>query len=729
MTLYPRNTEAPNDPFPMMPEAILEALETKPLISVLESIVRHNHTAEQNPGLKVSPTIELINRWLKEAGVNDLLNYPIEARDLVLVQNSSYAGNFFIVACDEDVPMPPASMVWKVEGALNRFLNLQRKLGSDANPAFEQCIQIDRTFIEGFAAEEPCLIAANRLPEGTPDGQWQTRLRISAAIENLVAPYRIVTRFRYDHDSGEVLFHLQIPHSPSSENGPAGASDGEPLPTVQSVIRYVMHAGLHYAAAAFMATERMNRVRVIGRPLEDVARSEEDIFLDGNIAQPWFDVVFTKEAFIASNGWAAERIGNPEPAYEQAMNCDACSSMFAYYDLNPIPSCWEEGASLEDLTASVSEVITKAWAASTREDMAIEFNAAQRILAKTIAKAIAECANTTEAVRTIQKIQESVPDEFDRKDIEPSFNRLLEALVQGTVQPSDEEAVMTCFQKVDPYQKGYALAMQLQGSGELDKAIKVLIDTIARNGSEFLDTESTAYHMFDSYYSRFLYNQQRSGNLASYIPSLKKDGCKVCLASDYLYFCLVNLANMLSHSPETYTEAIRYGKQTIELAPTVAFPYRLLGRIYELAGDLDNAAMTLQQGLWVMQSNNDIAAVYFQLGSIFQQQERPNQAIACYAKAYLASSTIADDAYAALKALAEEITVEALNVADVDTALQEFGIVVAPIAGMFDMIVQAAAAAMDEEMLPAARSLLSVAHRYDIPDDAIDGVAASLYSW
>ena len=729
---FVHRTSMLNAPLPLTPAAVIQMLASKPLEGALRSIRDYSTAVRSDPALKMSPLLALLSYWLEEAGLHELLEHPAQAANLGLARTVHYADTFFIRIVDDDAPTPSKTLVWKLEGALNRFLNLVRRFPESPCPTMEQCLDADREFFASFAGQQPRFEESPDLPTGDSDGQWQTRLRISASIENLVAPYRLEARFRYDRNSGEVLFDLRAPNSDLFASGmPEPTEDGpspDDMASLQRAQLYAMRAGLFYAAAAFEAAPSVNLVRVIASPLSEEASVIDGDRTDGSPIRPWFDVAFSRESYAASNGWAAQRIGNPISAYGMADDGSTCTSVPLFDGLDPLPNFWEQSVSLDELGAPVCLETKWAWQATTRREMTIEFNAGHRIVAKSIADSLATCTETSQAIRTIRQIQEATPELLDGQPASRAFTRLMEALAQGALEPRDADAVISCFQSDDPCRSAYQRAQELEQSGDEQEAVKILADAVVRASEQegYSDNDDTAYHVFDSYWSRLLYNLQRSGRLEGPECLSADKGKTVQLAPDYLYFCLMDLVNLLEGAFEGSEDAIRYGKAAVALAPTTGVAYRLLGRAYMLIGELGNAFATLQQGLCVTQGADDIAIAYYQLAYVLWHSGKPDLGALCYAKSIMTSPIYADAATNELNQLKTETGIELPEPSEVDDLLNQAGIVVAPVAKLGKLFLEGAAAAADEGLLPATRSLLAVVWRNYSKDDALMGIVNSL---
>ena len=234
------------------------------------------------------------------------------------------------------------------------------------------------------------------------------------------------------------------------------------------------------------------------------------------------------------------------------------------------------------------------------------------------------------------------------------------------------------------------------------------------------------HRVFDSTTSRLVYNLSRKGILD--IPGLdlsEDEGKSVELAPDSFYYCLVDLVRLAGMEFTGADKVMRYGKAAITMAPTMAAGYRQVARGLMLSGDLGTARSYLVRALRFALHPSDIGMSYYQLGYIEWKSSRYKAAMACYCKAMAMFPELRMQVFAELRQMLHERRMHLMEGGEVDVALAQTGIPVAPNSRVLDALHMATAAIVDEGLFPSAQNVLSTELHYR-PNDALSHVLRSL---
>ena len=211
---------------------IFDSLRSTDFVSSLLAMVAHVNDAMRDPSLSVPGLVQCLVRWLDEAAGGSLRSLGLSDGDLRLVRTIRYADTFF-VGNETEGDKLPASRVWAIEAALNRFLLASERLGEKAGIAsVEEAELADAQVIAQAASQAPVigpLAGSPKYLDGRdfPDSEWRFRCRFAAALERMRVPFRVPVAFRSDVEAGVVALDVTLPGA--EVLGCCGASEGEAL--------------------------------------------------------------------------------------------------------------------------------------------------------------------------------------------------------------------------------------------------------------------------------------------------------------------------------------------------------------------------------------------------------------------------------------------------------------------------------------------------------------------
>lgn len=726
-------------------EKSVSGLRDGRLMPALRGVVSIVDQAERDPALRPPALLSCLSRWLDEAGFKQIDARGVPDNALRLVRAKRYSDTFYISAGNE-TKIVSTREIWALEGALNRFLLVGEALGEKCEGASERdCARMDDKIFETAPNGAVTCNLGCSMPAGAPGGEWETRAAICAGVERIRIPVRMDMSLRLDVEAGVAAFLLTVPDAglmPAShwedadvtKDGLAGLTKSFRPQREAQARRYAMRLGIAVASAVFEAAPGIKQVDVTARPL-DAALGEEGA--DGQAPKTYYHVSFDRELFEDVVAVGVARSSDPRAFFERA------GAIFDPADVDPFASVRElDSARLrrlspESVDVSVPTSCIEDLGAFSTVDLRIDYEAYRRRIGERLADRIVSCDGALDAIRVAREEEEAAEARGDDKTAE-ACTRLMAALAEGTVDMKDQNDVVGRFLGDDRCLVALGQAHKL-GEEDSKAAVDLLADAIAEAAAldGFVDGNRTVYRCFDSYASRVLYNQslvQAYGRVTPHFPegvvnlrtvAASDVGRDVQMCPDSFYLCHLEIVRLLERSFERAEDALRYGRRAIEIAPSTAAGYRQLGRAYMLVGDMGSAASVLKDGLSVALQPNDVAVLYYQLAYVLWKAGDADAATACYMKSLKVSPVVALQATAELQELVGETKTSLPAREEVDAALVEQHIPVAPTDDTLDALERGAVAATDAGAFAVARNLLALRLRYRT-DDALVSVLQSL---
>lgn len=739
---------------------VRDRLRDGKLLPALEAIMADIRSAEADPVLNPPALLCVLAHWLEEAGLGSIVARKVPVGALRLVRTMQYAGTYYVSLEEAGAPVSRRE-IWALEAALNRYLLLNEAFGDQASLATEaDCSRWDEYLTETVGVQELSSACAEGVPAGTPNGEWELRCGISAAIERLRLPFRIDVDLQVNALEGVVALDLTVPDAALMASwrwgeAPAGAGASEERVTISweereaCSRRYAMHLCLALVAAAFDASDTVQRVDVVARPFEDERTSTDDVSDDDREfpvdegLPAYLQVTFLRALFADAPRFSAALTGDPLPLLVEAGAVFEVPAADPFAVVNAFPAARMRSLVPESIDEPLPLAAQTVLGAERARDVRIDFSAYRRKIGEGIADRVARASSTTEAIRIVREEQAAAEGRDDDRTA-MAATRLMAALAEGSLDTEDQNAVVSRFLGEDRCltalgrARGYARQ-------DPEKAATILTDAIDEAAAldGYVDGASTVYRSFDSYVSRVLYNRARaeaSGEERSAVGNLFSSpvgillpgeaaaadvGKRLELVPASFYLCHLEVVRLLEHSFERADEALRYGRNALRVGPTTPAGYRQLGRAYMLVGDMDNAISVLRAGLHVALQPGDIAVAYYQLAYALWKTGESHLGAACYLKSIMTSPVVSLQATAELRELIDEHGVDPIKHEDVDGMLSGAGIALAPVDEAMSVLEEGSVVAVDAGLFPVAHNLLSLRLHYR-PDDALMSVLRSL---
>lgn len=683
---------------------VYRTLVRNPLLPALVRVIEKEQQAEADALITAHPLIAKLRERLMAVGVPDLAAKENAEDALYLIRTERYADTFFIGRSDPTFEVDETA-IWEIEAAINLFSLSESMLQTIQSYGELATIEGCETFLmESFATQTTDLDLATPFPAGSPDGQWQVRSRISAGIEHAALPLRIDARFTLNLNTGIVNFDVRVPDAQMIETL-LGQSTQEAAATAK---RYGMHVGLLLADIAFRASDRVNEVNLLARPIER----------DGRPSPALFTVAFDRELYRTAGAFEAQRKDDPASLYEQAEKPLAHGGILA----SPLPTL------INHPETPLSETTARVLGAKDNRGLQIFFDAEMRALAERLADAIAQAPSTSDAVAAVRTIQKEIAAKHESARMTESFTRLLKALAEGTIDPREQNSTVDLFLEEDLCARAARQAKALEEAGDIEKAVQVLNTALANfeGSGRFADTDTVVYRVFDSYASRLVYNLMKAGTITAPSGStIHLDADKETrLAPDGYFFCLHLLANDLRELGRS-DEAIRVAKKAIRFAPMAPQGYQVVALCQLVEGDFEGARATLQTCLQMLVLPDSIALSYYRLAYVLWKSGDPEAGLACYIKALKTSQIVAAACIAEVEELQKETGLPLPPSEEADSLLEARAIPNAPTKAIRNAIEEGAIAALDEGLSDVACNLLSLVIRYH-NDDALMNIIRSI---
>lgn len=736
---YELPRSGPCTPGALLPEG------SRPL-PAMEAVGKLAAWADADAALRAPALARLFSHNADAAGLSEAVAASPSrgADDFRLVKTTSYANTFYLGA--EEACALSKRDEWALESALNRWLLVAERLGErSASASMAECAHVEAHVIESIGDQACSLRPCDSRPSPST-GDFAIYDHISQEMEKLRLPFRYVATFRVDAAAGVVAFSLTAPDAdmmPAQrwEDVLDAWVDEDDAARAACARRYAMRLGIVLAAMAFSSSDRVRRVAVSAyyfpkKRIDATASLDADNPLaDGQ--EPAYRVLFDKDRFCE------------EPAYDAALREDP-AAFFARFEAD-FPDAPEGGKfSAEDpfdlmkrlvsweARANVPEVDTLALPASralapltgNSADMRIHHDAPRRAAAARLVDEVVRKDTVADRIGVVRSAQERFSDEREKA----SCNRLMRALVEGSVDLADQNAVMSCYFGEDVLKTAWMRA-QAAKDDELPSAIEALREALVEEdlSGRYRDSEDACYRVFDSYVSRLIYNAIEARKdeapfseltVVRRFGSLKRE---TRLAPDSLYYCCLELSDALSRSFDHVEEAMQYAERCVLMGPTIALGYRRLARAQMLIGEMGLSRETLHECLEICMRPEDIAAAYYQLAYVEWKSGNPSLGAAIYLASIMADEAVCLQSAAELQGLMMEEHVALPPRERIPEVLREAGVPLAPSDAVLSLVREGLVESLDAGMPAVARPLVAayMAHR---PDDALANILRAVRS-
>lgn len=586
--------------------------------------------------------------------------------------------------------------------ALEGALNLAADLAEGACPdAPTDQARIEACF-HGLARTSPLPAPQGRtFPVGEKDGEWAARLALSEWLEDLPVPFRLVSAFQLNLDEGLACVDVSVPDVSCLA---LVAPDDEAGELIEAR-RYAWRLALAVARGAFAASPRIARVGV-----NCTSHGEHDTLLSLLVDRAGLEAQL-----------AATDAADADPVAGQACRLDVGADG-RLQPVEPLLSRGDKRLNPEarwDLVelnrADASPAIREACGAMRVCDLGINENAPRVAAWNGLVHELG--VTTSDAVSRLMAARDASEDPTVRE----ACSRTCQALVDGTADVSDVQALAGTFAMGDSLERAYRQAADLANGDatppDLERALGILdavLVPLAQAGT-YADGPTRVCRYFNSAAERVRLNLTAA------------DGRDVMLVPDAYYgshSLAVRVLTQLGRAEEAQVHAdelARIAPVTVDAALTRVRMLEAQERIFECAD-------VLTEALGYAVTAREMSICHYRLAYMEWRLGRNRLAIACYERSISLSGEVADQARQELEELLD--TEEGLTHLDADEAARELAAARIPLgddAGARQAMERAAAACVDARLMGISRAYLAVALEVD-RDDALLGVYRSLAS-
>ena len=468
----------------------------------------------------LTPVGHALSIMLRDSGVSSWTDAP-EFRIAIFPPSGRYVANISATSLNDRA----YDHLIALEGALNVLQDDLSGFASDATEA------------EVFARARASLLAVSDLeipevdpalcgesagdgdPEARGFGEWGFRARFCDAVEHAKVSLRVNYRLRANVSQNVacVSFELVRPNV-------FGIAEPTEERRVLLARRYAFHLAAFLARVAFWASSEIHRVVLLGHE-----RGSEETLLMLDLTRD-------------SLGKFVEDI---ELNYDTPELESECPVMRASADESgwfaPIDAGFELNDELFHPAWRLREVelrgnercsdrLFEVSGARTLADFGINEHALRVNLWESIKPYCG--SNTARLVSELKKVRDSA-EEFN---VVEAANRTMELLVEGVIEPSDEEAVRSAFIFGSTLDR---VIQSLSADGSPDQIIATLQGALAEVDElgTYYDDSDTVYRYFGSLAERIAFNRSRGD-----------DTRKVSIIPEGYYHAHLNLANLLKNT-------------------------------------------------------------------------------------------------------------------------------------------------------------------------------------
>ncbi|MFR3997472.1 MAG: hypothetical protein ACLTZW_00635 [Paratractidigestivibacter faecalis] len=376
-----------------------------------------------------------------------------------------------------------------LEGALNLAADLAEGACPDGTSGQERIEALFR----GLAGLSPLPAPKDRpFPAGEKDGEWATRLALSEWLENLPAPFRVVSAFQLNLDEGLACVDVAVP-SPSCL---ALVAPDDEVRQAAEARRYAWRLALLVARGAFAASSRIQRVGVncVSHGAHETLLS---LLVDRGAGQP-----------PGRRGGCGRR-ARPRAELPPGRCGDGrmlpVDALLARSDERLNPASRWDAVELDPRTPPLPSARPVAPCASP--DLGIGENARRVAAWNRLAGTLG--ATTADAVARLMETRDASEDQTVRE----ACSRTCQALVDGAVDASDHQALAHAFVLGGPLDQAQRQALDLAGQdagpADLERALGLLdaaLVPLAQAGS-YADGPTRVFRYFNSAAERVRFNR------------------------------------------------------------------------------------------------------------------------------------------------------------------------------------------------------------------------------
>lgn len=586
--------------------------------------------------------------------------------------------------------------------ALEGALNLAADLAEGACPdAPDDQGRIEALFRD-LASLSPLPAPEGRtFPAGEKGGEWAARLALSEWLENLPAPFRVVSAFQLDLDEGLACVDVAVP-SPSCL---ALVAPGDEALQAAEARRYAWRLALTVARGAFAASPRIGRVGV-----NCVSHGARETLLSLLMNRGELDGLLAG-ADAPGAGPAPGETCRVDVAEDGRMR--PVRALLARSDERLNPASRWDAVELDPTDASAA--VREACGAARVSDLGINENARRVAAWNQLAGTLG--ATTADAVARLMATRDASEDQTVRE----ACSRTCQALVDGAVDASDHQALALAFVLGGPLDQAQRQALDLAGEdagpADLERALGLLdavLVPLAQAGA-YADDPTRVFRYFNSAAERVRFNRTAT------------DGRDVVLVPD-AYYAAHSLAARVLTQLGRAEEAQVHADELSRIAPVTPDAALSRVRVLEAQERIFECVDVLVDAMGYAATAREMSICLYRLAYMEWRLGRNHLAVACYERSMRLHGEIAAQAREELDELLDsEPGLGRLDPEECARELSAAGIPLGDADGARHAMEEAAAACVDARLMGISRAYLAVALEVD-RDDALLGVYRSLAS-
>lgn len=586
--------------------------------------------------------------------------------------------------------------------ALEGALNLAADLAEGACPdAPDDQGRIEALFRD-LASLSPLPAPEGRtFPAGEKGGEWAARLALSEWLENLPAPFRVVSAFQLDLDEGLACVDVAVP-SPSCL---ALVAPGDEALQAAEARRYAWRLALTVARGAFAASSRIQRVGV-----NCVSHGARETLLSLLVGQGELDGLLAGAAAADAEPVPARNCRVDVAGDGRMLPVDA---LLARSDSRLNPACRWDAVELD--ASDAPRAVREACGAARVSDLGINENARRVSVWNRLVSTLG--STTSDAVARLMSARDATEDPTVRE----ACSRTCQALVDGTVDASDHQALALVFALGSPLDQAQRQALDLAGEdagpADLERALGLLdavLVPLAQAGA-YADDPTRVCRYFNSAAERVRFNRTVA------------DGRDVVLVPD-AYYAAHSLAARVLTQLGRAEEAQVHADELARIAPVTPDAALSRVRVLEAQERIFECVDVLVGALGYTATAREMSICLYRLAYMEWRLGRNSLAVACYERSMRLHGEIAAQAREELdELLGSEPGLSRLDPEECARELSAAGIPLGDADGARRAMEKAAAACVDARLMGISRAYLAVALEID-RDDALLGVYRSLAS-
>lgn len=586
--------------------------------------------------------------------------------------------------------------------ALEGTLNLAADLAEGACPdAPDDQGRIEALFRD-LASLSPLPAPEGRtFPAGEKDGEWAARLALSEWLENLPAPFRVVSAFQLNLDEGLACVDVAVP-SPSCLA--LVAPDDEARQAAEAR-RYAWRLALLVARGAFAASPRIGRVGV-----NCVSHGARETLLSLLMDRGELDGLLAGAAAADAEPVPARNCRLDVAGDGRMLPVDA---LLARSDERLNPASRWDAVELDPMDAP--RAVREACGAVRVSNLGINENARRVSVWNRLVATLG--STTSDAVARLMSARDATEDPTVRE----ACSRTCQALVDGAVDASDHQALALAFVLGGPLDQAQRQALDLAGEdagpADLERALGLLdaaLVPLAQAGS-YADGPTRVFRYFNSAAERVRFNRTVA------------DGRDVVLVPD-AYYAAHSLAARVLTQLGRAEEAQVHADELARVAPVTPDAALSRVRVLEAQERIFECVDVLVDAMGYAATAREMSICLYRLAYMEWRLGRNRLAVACYERSMRLHGEIASQAKEELDELLDsEPGLSRLDPEECARELSAAGVPLGDADGARHAMEEAAAACVDARLMGISRAYLAVALEVD-RDDALLGVYRSLAS-